>query len=60
MKGDSVAFFVEGSKAAEALKKVSHKITVRDGSKVCILCLWNNFHSNFCIISIYWALKNLK
>lgn len=34
MKGDSVAFFVEGSKAAEALKKVSHKITVRDGSKL--------------------------
>ena len=40
MKGDSVAFFVEGSKAAEALKKVSHKITVRDGSKVCV-CVYN-------------------
>lgn len=34
IKGESAAFFVEGSKAAEALKKVSHKITVKDGSKV--------------------------
>ena len=33
-KGESAAFFVEGSKVAEAMKKVSHKITVRDGSKV--------------------------
>ncbi|XP_073247759.1 nuclear RNA export factor 1-like isoform X4 [Porites lutea] len=35
-KGESAAFFVEGSKVAEAMKKVSHKITVRDGSKQCL------------------------
>lgn len=35
-KGESSAFFVEGSKAAEALKRVSHKITVKDGSKLIV------------------------
>ncbi|XP_073247755.1 nuclear RNA export factor 1-like isoform X1 [Porites lutea] len=35
-KGESAAFFVEGSKVAEAMKKVSHKITVRDGSKLIL------------------------
>ncbi|XP_068703613.1 nuclear RNA export factor 1-like isoform X2 [Montipora foliosa] len=36
MKGESAAFFVEGSKASEALKKVNSKITVRDGSKLIL------------------------
>ncbi|KAL9953113.1 hypothetical protein ACROYT_G040473 [Oculina patagonica] len=35
-RGESVAFFVEESKVAEALKKVSHKITVKDGSKLIV------------------------
>ena len=33
-KGESASFFVEGSRTAEALRSVSHHITVRDGSKV--------------------------
>nr|XP_058954563.1 nuclear RNA export factor 1-like isoform X1 [Pocillopora verrucosa] len=35
-KGESSAFFVEGSKVAEALKRVSHKITVKDGTKLIV------------------------
>lgn len=36
LRGESAAFFVQGSKVAEALKKVSHKITVKDGSKLIV------------------------
>ncbi|XP_020616741.1 nuclear RNA export factor 1-like isoform X4 [Orbicella faveolata] len=35
-RGESAAFFVEGGKVADALKKVSHKITVKDGSKLIV------------------------
>ncbi|XP_031555922.1 nuclear RNA export factor 1-like [Actinia tenebrosa] len=35
-KGDTAMFFVEGSSAADALKKVSHQITVKDGSKLTL------------------------
>lgn len=48
-RGESAAFFVEGSKVAEALKRVSHKITVKDGSKLIVSVRPINYNptSNF-------------
>ena len=44
--GDSACFFVDDKSVADALKSKSHKITVRDGSKVALLF--------FPIRYIYW------